>query len=281
MRDFANKVAAITGAGSGIGRALALELAARDCHLALCDLHEAGLAEVVNEIGGRVRVTTAIVDVANRDAVYNWAAQTVRDHGKVNLIFNNAGVSLVSSVEGVAYEDLEWIMSINFWGVVYGTKAFLPLLQSAGEGHIVNVSSIFGIFAAPGFGAYNASKFAVRGFTEALRQELELQQSGVSATCVHPGGIKTGINQTSRYSPSVKQLFGLDVVQGKKMFERTLRTSPEEAARVILRAVERNERRVLIGFDARVFDILQRLFPATYPTILSRLRKRRRRRAVA
>ena len=194
MKDFRNKVAAITGAASGMGRTLAVQLAQRGCHLALSDVNEAGLAETAQLVRQHgVKVTTAKLNVADREAMFAWADQVVRDHGKVNLIFNNAGVALSSTVEGVDYADLEWIVGINFWGVVYGTKAFLPYLKASGEGHVVNTSSVFGLFAQPGMSGYNATKFAVRGFTESLRQELDLQRSGVSATCVHPGGIRTDI----------------------------------------------------------------------------------------
>jgi short-subunit dehydrogenase len=173
MQSFRNKVAAITGAGSGIGRALAVQLAERGCDLALSDVHADGLrqtAALVEPMG--VRVTTAQVDVAVRDQVRAWAARAANEHGKVNLIINNAGVAHAGTVEATDYADYEWIMGINFWGVVHGTKEFLPYLIESGEGHVINVSSVFGLFAQPMVSAYNASKFAVRGFTEALRQEL-------------------------------------------------------------------------------------------------------------
>lgn len=197
MKSFNNQVAAITGAASGMGRSLALQLAREGCHLALADRNEAALAQTLQLVraheGDRIRVTTHAVDVADRAAVYRWAEEAATAHGKVNLIFNNAGVALSSTIEGMEDDELAWIMNINFWGVVHGTKAFLPLLKATGNGHIINTSSIFGIFAQPGMGAYNASKYAVRGYTEALRQELDLMNCGVSATCVHPGGIKTNI----------------------------------------------------------------------------------------
>ena len=189
MKSFNNKVAAITGAASGMGRTLALQLARDGCHLALADRNEAALAQTLHLVraheGDRIRVTTHAVDVADRAAVYRWAEEANAVHGKVNLIFNNAGVALSSTIEGMDDDELAWIMNINFWGVVHGTKAFLPLIKATGDGHIVNTSSIFGIFAQPGMGAYNASKYAVRGYTEALRQELDMMNCGVSATCVH------------------------------------------------------------------------------------------------
>ncbi len=173
MRSFSGKVAAITGAGSGIGRELALQLARSGCHLALCDVEEEGLAGTVGMVReAGVRVTGAKVDVADREAVHGWADAVVGDHGRVNLVFNNAGVILGSTIEGGGYEDFEWLFGVNFWGVVHGTRAFLPHLRASGEGHVVNVSSVFALIGIPGQGAYGASKAAVRGFTEALRMEL-------------------------------------------------------------------------------------------------------------
>ncbi|HET6414874.1 MAG TPA: SDR family NAD(P)-dependent oxidoreductase [Polyangiales bacterium] len=273
MKNFQDKVAAITGAGSGIGRALALDLAGRGCHLALSDINEVGLAETVRQIGTPgVRVTAQVVDVADRRAVYDWADQVVAEHGKVNLIFNNAGVALGSTIEGMSYDDIEWLMNINFWGVVYGTKAFLPHLKASGEGHIANVSSVFGLAGIPTQGAYNAAKFAVRGFTECLRQELDMTDSGVSATSIHPGGIKTAIARSARMNSNIADL-GLDVDGSTAKLERGFITSPEKAARIILRAVERNQRRVLVGPDAYVFDWMVRLLPSRYQDIATRLSK--------
>lgn len=273
MKSFERKVAAITGAGSGIGRALALELAGRGCHLALSDINEVGLAETVRQIGAPgVRVTTQAVDVADRRAVYDWADQVVAEHGKVNLIFNNAGVALGSTIERMSYDDIEWLMNINFWGVVYGTKAFLPHLKASGEGHIANVSSVFGLAGIPTQGAYNAAKFAVRGFTECLRQELDMTDCGVSATSIHPGGIKTAIARSARKDPSITDL-GLGFDASGEKFERAFITSTEKAARIILRAVERNQRRVLVGPDAYVFDWMVRLLPSRYQDIATRVSK--------
>ena len=199
MKDFRDKVAAITGAASGIGRALAQDLAGRGTHLALCDIDEIGLAETVALCEGLgIKVTSQRVDVADRDAVFAWADQVVADHGKVNLVFNNAGVALGATIEAMSYEDFEWLMNINFWGVVHGTKAFLPHLKAAGEGHIVNVSSVFGLISIPSQSAYNAAKFGVRGFTDALRMELEVERCDVSSTTIHPGGIKTNIARNAR-----------------------------------------------------------------------------------
>lgn len=267
MKDFNNKVAAITGAGSGIGQQLAVLLAKEGCHLSLADVNEAGLQTTVNLLKNyNVKVTTAKVDVASREAVKQWAIQTVSDHGKVNLIFNNAGVALGSAIDGMRYEDLEWIMNINFWGVVYGTKEFLPFLKASGEGHIVNISSIFGITAQPSQSAYNASKFAVRGFTESLRQELDIQNNGVSATCVHPGGIRTNIAKAARMDDSMSNL-GMSAASVKE-FDKLLRTPPEDAAAQILNAVRHNKRRLLIGADAKAVETMQRLLPSTYQKLM-------------
>lgn len=267
MKVFANKVAVITGAGAGIGRALALELARRGCHLALCDVNEATLratALEAQEFG--VRVSHEIIDVSDRAQMHAWADRVATEHGGVNLVVNNAGVSLMTSIAGADYEDLAWIMGINFWGVVHGTKAFLPHLFASGEGHIVNISSVFGLGACPTQGGYNAAKFAVRGFTECLRGELDMMRRGVSATCVHPGGIKTNIARAARVHPSVTAL-GVDENDDGSTFDRMARTSPESAAKVILRGVAKNKRRVLIGADAHIIDWIIRLFPAQYQHI--------------
>lgn len=273
MRDFRDKVAAISGAGSGIGRALALELARRGCHLSLCDIQEEALARTADEARALgVRVHSERVDVARREEVYRWAEATAGAHGKVNLIFNNAGVALVTTVEAAEYEALEWIMGINFWGVVYGTKAFLPHLKASGEGHIVNLSSVFGLFGVPGQCGYNAAKFGVRGFTECLRMELELMDCGVSATSVHPGGIRTNIARAARSDGSTASI-GLDHDESGADFEKAARTTPEKAALIILRAVEKNKRRVLVGPDAHVLDFLVRLMPTGYQGIIKKLVK--------
>lgn len=268
MKDFKNKVAAITGAGSGMGRSLAVLLAARGCHVALSDINEKGLAETVKLLDGTgVKVTSQKLDVADKDAVFAWADKVAGDHGKVNLIFNNAGVALGSVVDGGGYDDFEWIMNINFWGVVHGTKAFLPYLKDSGDGHIINTSSLFGLIAVPSQSAYNASKFAVRGFTEALREELDMQNVGVSATSVHPGGIKTNIAKAARMDQSVAKI-GMDVNSVAK-FEKLFRTTADEAAAQMIRAVEKNQRRLLIGADAKVLDLVVRLFPSGYQKLVA------------
>ncbi|MEY2460530.1 MAG: hypothetical protein QOG30_2360 [Acidimicrobiaceae bacterium] len=276
MKEFNGRVAAITGAGSGIGRALARDLAHRGAHLALSDIDEVGLAETVALCEGLgVKVTSQRVDVADRAAVYAWADQVVDDHGKVNVIFNNAGVALGATIEAMSYEDFEWLMSINFWGVVHGTKAFLPHLKAAGEGHIVNLSSVFGLISVPSQSAYNAAKFGVRGFTDALRMELDVDKCGVSSTTVHPGGIKTNIARNARMDPSVVVLAG-DAERARHQFDKLAMTSPEKAARQILAAVENNKRRALIGPDAKVIDVISRLPAGLYQRVLARGAKHRR-----
>jgi NAD(P)-dependent dehydrogenase (short-subunit alcohol dehydrogenase family) len=268
VQRFEGKVAAVTGAASGIGRALAVELAGRGAHLSLADVDEPGLAETVGFCDGfGVKVTSAIVDVGDGAAVEAWADRTVEEHGRANLVANNAGVALVAGVEAMSVKDLEWLMAVDFWGVVYGTKAFLPHLRAAGEGHIVNVSSVFGLISVPSQSAYNAAKFAVRGFTDALRIELEIERCGVSCTTVHPGGIKTNIARNARVDEESAAIAG-----GRERlvsrFERSSFTSPESAARQILKAVARNRRRVLIGPDARFIDLVSRLPAGLYQRAL-------------
>ncbi len=239
MKNFNNKVAAITGAGSGIGQAIAIALAKQGCNLALSDVNENGLANTVALLQAYpVKVTRQVVDVAKREEMASWAKSVVDQHQQVNLIFNNAGVAIGSTAEGVSYEDLEWLIGINFWGVVYGTKEFLPYLKQSGDGHIINISSMFGLTAQPTQSAYNASKFAVRGFTEALRQELDIEKLGVSATCVHPGGIRTNIAKAARINNSVTSL-GMDPAKSQDAFDKILRTPAEEAAALILKAVQK------------------------------------------
>ncbi|WP_291369645.1 MULTISPECIES: SDR family oxidoreductase [unclassified Acinetobacter] len=267
MKNFKNKVAAITGAGSGIGQQLAVLLAKQGCHLSLSDVNEQGLANTVELVkDSHVRVTTKKVNVAKLEEVRDWAAETVKDHGSVNMIFNNAGVALGSTVEGASYEELEWIVNINFWGVVYGTKEFLPLIKKSGEGHIINISSLFGLTAQPTQSAYNATKFAVRGFTESLRQELDMENGGVSALCVHPGGIRTNIANAAKMNDSIRTL-GMHPEKSAKSFNKLLRCPPEEAARQIIEAVQKDKRRLLIGNDAKTLDLIQRILPTGYQRI--------------
>ncbi len=269
MKSFQDKVAAITGAGSGMGRTLALNLASQGCHLSLSDVNQEGLNETVHLASAHgVTVIPDIVDVSDRDAVYGWADKVVADHGRVNLLFNNAGVALGSTIEAMSYEELEWLLGINLWGVIYGTKAFLPHLKASGEGHIINISSLFGLCAQPTQSAYNISKFAVRGFTESLRQELDMAECGVSATSVHPGGIKTNIARAARHNASIEELTGKPYEQGVAEFEKMFITSPRKAAEIIIQAVRKNRRRVVVGPDARLLDLIVRLFPSAYQRLI-------------
>ena len=265
MKHFRGKVAAITGGGSGIGRALAIELASRGCHVALSDIDEEGLAEtvVLVEQAARtapVKVSSAHVDVADRDAVESWAADVVAEFGHVNLIFNNAGVALSANVTAMSYDSFRWLMDINFWGVVNGTLAFLPHLKASGDGHVANISSVFGLLGIPSQSAYNAAKFAVRGFTDALRTELDIERCGVSATTIHPGGIRTNIARNARFEFADHEE-AVDAEQAAVDVEKLTRTTPEKAAKLILGAVEKNKRRALIGPDAHLFDAAARLSP--------------------
>ncbi len=268
MKNLRGKVAAITGAGSGIGQALAVELAKLGCEVAISDKNDSGLQDTLQQLNALgAKVSSRLLDVADRDAVYAWADQVVADHGQVNLIFNNAGVALSETVESMGYENFEWLMNINFWGVVYGTKAFLPYLKQAGEGHVINVSSVFGMIGVPTQSAYNAAKFAVKGFTESLREEMEIEGASVEVTCVHPGGIKTNIVRTSRVG-EVGKAGTRDRDKMVRMFDKAARTTPTEAARVIIDGVKKNKPRVLIGADARVIDTVQRLLPTGYQDLL-------------
>lgn len=274
MKSFQDKVVAITGSGSGIGRALAYALADRGAKLALSDIDEATVTATADALRHRTTVTAQRVDVAKRDQVFAWAEAVTKAHGGCNVVINNAGVALAASAEGAPIEDFEWLMGINFWGVIHGTQAFMPHLRQSGDGHIVNVSSCFGLAGIPGQSAYNASKFAVRGYTESLRQELEISGAKVSATSVHPGGIRTNILKAARIDDSLTTLGILDPKGQRGSFERMFRTSAEEAAKQILRAVEKNKRRVLIGSDARMLDALVRIAPTGYQAIVAKLSRR-------
>lgn len=271
MKSFSSKVAAITGAGSGIGRALARALAARGCHLALSDMDAESLAETARLCEQQdVHLTHATVNVANRREVEEWAQVTAWEHGPINLVINNAGVAHAGLVAESPYSDYDWILDINFKGVLHGTKTFLPYLKEAPDGgHVVNISSIFGLFSQPGMSAYNATKFAVRGLTESLRQELDMEDSGVSATCVHPGGIQTNIARKARMDESMAQLLGEDTGALQANFETLFRTTADEAAQAILKAVKQDRRRLLIGAEAHAADWMQRLLPAGYQRLVT------------
>ncbi len=275
MRTVRGKVAAITGAASGIGRATALLFARNGCALALSDVDEAGLetaAGACRALGAKV--TASRVDVADRAAVHRWADETARTFGAVQVVVNNAGVALGATVEDTSYEDFEWLMGINFWGVVHGTRAFLPHLRAAGEGHLVNVSSLFGLIGIPTQAAYNASKFAVKGFTDSLRQELEAEGCPIGVTCVHPGGIQTNIARSAR---TVRRHGWLDA-QSTLEFERLFATPPERAAERILGAVLKDQRRLLIGRDAVALDLVSRAMPVLFQRLVVAGMKQRRKR---
>ncbi|MFT3901118.1 MAG: SDR family NAD(P)-dependent oxidoreductase [Gordonia sp. (in: high G+C Gram-positive bacteria)] len=270
MRKFEGKVAVITGAGSGIGRALAVNLAGRGAILALSDVDEAGVAETVErceQVGARAAGFR--LDVADRDAVYAHADEVMDRFGRVNIVVNNAGVSLSATVEDMAWDDFEWLFNIDFWGVANGTKAFLPHLIASGDAHIANVSSVFGLMGIPSQSAYNAAKFAVRGFTESLRQEMLIAGHNVGVTCVHPGGIKTNIVVNGRGAGDSPE----EIAKAGAQFDKIAVTSPEGAAKAIVRGIRRNAPRVLIGPDARFFDAVPRVIGPRYEDIAGRLGK--------
>ena len=265
MEGFAGKVAAVTGAGSGIGQALAIELGRSGAKLASSDVDVEGLAhteEQLKAIGAPVKADR--LNVTEREAFLAYA-DAVNDHfGKVNQIYNNAGIAFTGDIEVSQFKDIERVMDVDFWGVVNGTKAFLPHLIASGDGHVINVSSVFGLFSVPGQAAYNSAKFAVRGFTEALRQEMMVAGHPVGVTTVHPGGIKTAIARNATAAE------GLDQDQLAKMFDKRMaRTSPESAARIILEAVRKNKARVLVGPDAKALDLLVRLTGSGYQRIVA------------
>ena len=268
-------MAVVTGAASGIGRALAVELARRGADVALCDVDEDGLDEVVRLVAAEgQRATSHRVDVSDRDAVYRFRDAVIDDHSHVDAIINNAGVTVTDTVLHSTYEDLEWIVGINLWGVVYGTKAFLPHLVERADGWVVNVSSVFGLMAFPNQSAYNLTKFGVRGFTEALRQELV--GTGVTATTVHPGGVRTNIARRGRFrrvhDGSVNQRQAVEEFE-----ERLARTSPERAAEIIADGMRDRRPRILVGPDAHLIDRMVRLMPVRYTEVVRRLFERRSR----
>lgn len=264
--------AAITGAASGIGRALAIELAGRGCDLALADRDEGGLKSLAAEIDQgddkARKISVHRVDVGEASDTAQFASEATAVHPALNILVNNAGVALLGQFEEIDQAQMDWLFGINFWGVVHGTRAFLPHLKSRPEAHIVNVSSIFGIIAPPGQSAYAAAKFAVRGFSESVRHELAVAGSPVRLSVVHPGGVATGIARSSRTGVGVTD--NARRAQMIDRFETTARTTPKDAALRIIRGIERNEPRILIGNDARFMDILQRFRPGTYWAPLQR-----------
>ena len=263
MKILKNKTAAVTGAASGIGRMLAVNLASEGCNLALADINASGLQETAELVGDRVKVTTHIVDVSRREQVFQYADETAERHGGVDLIINNAGVAVGDFLETIPLEDFEWLMGINFWGVVYGTMAFLPHLKKRPEGHIVNISSINGIIPNPNNGPYCAAKFAVKGYTETLAQEMH--KTGIHVSCVHPGGIKTNIARNARVN---RAMFNLTREKGENIYEEVVfRTTADDAAKIIISGIRRNKRRILVGADAKAIDLFTRLFPVTAVTL--------------
>ncbi|HYE27993.1 MAG TPA: SDR family oxidoreductase [Allosphingosinicella sp.] len=262
------RTAVVTGAASGIGRGIALALARRGCDLALADLNEAGLAETaaLAEAHG-VTVSRHRLNVADRAAVAAFPAIVLAAHGRVDLLFNNAGVAIGGTFEQVAEEDFDWLMEINFRAVVRMTRAFLPLLRASDGARIVNISSLFGLIAPPGQTAYCASKFAVRGFSESLRRELEAEGARIGVTVVHPGGVKTSIARNARPPRGINDP---ELEARKGDFEKFLRMPPEKAGEIIVTGVERERPRVLVGNDARVMAILERLAPVSYWKLLGR-----------
>ena len=265
MSEFAGKVVVITGAGSGIGRALALNLAGRGARLAISDMDTVGLAETARQaeaLGAEVKADH--LDVTQREAVLAYADDVRAHFGKINQVYNNAGIAYHGEFEKSEFKDIEKIMDVDFWGVVNGTKAFLPHLIASGDGHVVNVSSLFGLLSMPGQSAYNSAKFAVRGFTESLRQEMLIAKHPVKVTCVHPGGIKTAIARNATAGP------GEDLDTFAKFFDQKLaRTTPEAAAETIVNGVRKSKPRVLIGADAKFLDAWVRLVGPSYQRVVA------------
>jgi len=263
MKDFKNKVAVITGAASGIGRALAINLSKRGVNVVLADKNMKGLAETQKMIIALDGIASIHeLDVSDAAAFQALAEEVESIYGQVHMLFNNAGVSLIDRASDQSLEDFHWLMNINFWGVVHGCKAFLPSLKKADEAVIVNVSSLFGLLALPLQSAYNASKFAVRGYTEALR--IEMCGTSVKVSCVHPGGIKTDITKNAKINEGAMDA---SLEQINANFDKQAKTTPEQAAEIIMKGIEKQNRRILIGPDAKILDFMVRLFPARYSKI--------------
>jgi NAD(P)-dependent dehydrogenase (short-subunit alcohol dehydrogenase family) len=255
MKTLKGSVAVVTGAGSGIGRALAQELALQGAQLALADIN-GGTLEETRGLLGAAKAKIYTLDVADAAAVEDFARKVEQDFGRASVLINNAGVALYGNFAELTLQEFDWLFRINFWGVVHGCKSFLPLLKREPEAHIVNISSVFGLIAPAGQTAYSSSKFAVRGFTQALKGELD--GTWVSMTCVHPGGIRTNIAANARAGANTRPE-GWE--ERQERFRKAAHTSPEKAAQIIVRGILRNKARVLIGADAYLFEILQRLFP--------------------
>jgi NADP-dependent 3-hydroxy acid dehydrogenase YdfG len=271
MKTLDDKVAVITGAGSGIGRALALDLAGRGSLLALSDVDDAGLAVTVDlaKAAGAREVRGDHLDVADRAAFAAYAVAVAEQFGRVNVVINNAGVALAGNLDDLTYDDMEWIVGINFWGVVHGTKEFLPHLIASGDGHVVNLSSLFGLISMPGQSAYNATKYAVRGLTEALREEMLIEGHRVGVTSVHPGGVKTAIARNARVSEHE------DKAATAKLFDEKLaKMTPERAAEIIVKGILTNKARVLVGLDAHALHHFAKLTGSRYQDVVAMASKR-------
>ena len=271
MKTLNDKVVVITGAGSGIGRALSLNLARRGALLALSDVDEAGLAETVAlaEKAGALQVRSDRLDVADRDAMSRYALDVVQQFGRVNVVINNAGVSLTGDFTDLEYTDIDWVVGVNFWGVVHGTKEFLPHLIASGDGHVVNLSSLFGLISMPGQSIYNATKYAVRGMSEALREEMLVAGHPVGVTSVHPGGIKTDIVRNSRVSAKE------DKAATSELFDKKLaKMTPERAAEIIVNGILKNKARVLVGLDAHAMHHLAKLLGSRYQDVVAKASQR-------
>jgi NAD(P)-dependent dehydrogenase (short-subunit alcohol dehydrogenase family) len=267
LMKLKDRTAVVTGAASGIGRAIAISLARRGCDLALADVNEEKLLETQQLVSGvDVRVSLHRVDVADREAVMNFPQAVAAEHAGVDVLVNNAGVALGGTFDEVSEEDFEWLFSINFWGVVRMTRAFLPLLKKSDDARLVNLSSLYGLIAPPGQTAYSASKFAVRGFSNALRHELAGSRIGV--TVVHPGGVATSIVENARVA---KGASAERIAQRRAAAKRALRLPPAVAGEIIVKGIERRAVRVIVGSDAKVISLLERLAPVSYWKILARL----------
>jgi short-subunit dehydrogenase len=279
MTAIQGATAAVTGAASGIGRALAIELAARGADLALADRDEAGLTSVAAEIAKASprKVSVHRVDVADAGQIADFTKAAIAAHPGLNIVINNAGVALLGEFHEIEQAEMEWLFNINFWGVVRTTRAFLPYLAAHKQAHIVNISSIYGVVAPPGQTAYSSAKFAVRGFSESLRHELQAAASPVRLSVVHPGGILTNIVRNMRMGTGVtdNERRALAI----EWFDQFARTTPRDAALRIIKGIEKNEPRILIGGDARFMDLLQRFRPATYWRVMAR-RSEKMRKAV-
>ncbi len=271
MKTLDNKVVVITGAGSGIGRAVSLDVAARGALVAVSDWNETGLAETVELLknAGAREVRSDVLDVSDRAAFASYALAVQDQFGRVNVVVNNAGVSHTGPITEMEYDDFDWLMGVNFWGVVHGTKEFLPHLIASGDGHLVNISSLFGLISVPGSATYNASKYAVRGFTEAVREDMLLARHPVGVTCVHPGGIKTGIVRNGRVTS------GESHANVTETFDTKLaKMTPERAAEIIVKAVLTDKPRQLVGLDAHLLHHFARLTGARYQDVIVRVGQR-------